>query len=99
MLFTSYRFIGFLALLFLIYYLIPRRFQWLLLLAANALFYACAGWHGLVFISATILVSWLAGLLMGRSFAHQKSFLKSPEGKELPKEERKVWKKKERTVK
>ena len=95
MLFTSYRFIAFLALLFLVYYLIPKRFQWLLLLAADALFYACAGWQGLVFISTTILVSWFAGRLMGQSFEHQRSFLKSPEGKELPREERKAWKKKQ----
>ena len=95
MLVTSYRFIAFLAALFLLYYCIPKRFQWLLLLAADVLFYACAGWKGLVFLSITILVSWLAGMLMGRSLEHQKSFLKSPEGKELPREERKLWRKKQ----
>lgn len=94
MLFTSYRFIAFLAVLFLLYYRIPKRFQWLLLLAADVLFYACAGWKGLVFLCVTVLVSWYAGLRMGRSFDRQKRFLKSPEGKALPREERKVWKKK-----
>ena len=94
MLFTSYPFIAFLAILFLLYYRIPRHFQWLLLLAADLVFYACAGWQGLVFLCVTVLVSWLAGRLMGRSFAEQKSFLKSPEGKALSREDRKAWKKK-----
>ena len=37
MLFTSYSFILFLAILFVLYYLVPRKIQWLLLLAANCL--------------------------------------------------------------
>ena len=28
MLFTSYEFLGFLAVLLLLYYLVPKRFQW-----------------------------------------------------------------------
>ena len=43
MLFTSYGFIAFLVVLFALYYLIPRKWQWLLLLAADIVFYACAG--------------------------------------------------------
>ena len=43
MLFTSYAFLGFLATLFLLYYLVPGRFQWKLLLAASYLFYFAAG--------------------------------------------------------
>ncbi len=79
----------------MLYYLIPKRFHSLILLAADVLFYACAGWQGLVYISVTIVVSWLAGCLMGNSLEKQKSFLKSPEGKELSREDRKAWKKKQ----
>ena len=39
MLFTSYTFLGFLAVLFLLYYLIPGKFQWKLLLVFSCLFY------------------------------------------------------------
>ena len=35
MLFTSYGFLGFLAVLFLLYYIIPRKCQWGLLLGAG----------------------------------------------------------------
>ena len=43
MLFTSYGFLGFLAVLFLLYYIIPRKCQWGLLLGAGYLFYFRAG--------------------------------------------------------
>ena len=92
MLFTSYRFVVFLAVLFALYYLIPRRFQWWLLLCADLVFYVCAGWQGLCFMTATVLVSWAAGRAMKRSFAEQKAFLKSPEGKALDRDARKAWK-------
>ena len=43
MLFTSYEFIAFLGGLFILYYLIPKKFQWILLLAGSVVFYAWAG--------------------------------------------------------
>ena len=75
MLFTSYGFIAFLIILFALYYIIPRRRQWLLLLCADVLFYACAGWQGLVFMAVTVTVSWAATNLMGSSLRRQKAFL------------------------
>lgn len=93
MLFTSYGFIAFLALLFALYYVVPRRFQWLLLLCADAVFYACAGWKGLCFMAATVVVSWLATNLMGADLRRQKEYLASPEGKALPRDERKAFRK------
>ena len=93
MLFTSYGFIAFLAVLFVLYYLIPKRFQWLLLFAADIVFYACAGWKGLCFMAATVVVSWAATNLMGASLAKQKAFLRSDEGKALERAERKAYKK------
>lgn len=93
MLFTSYGFIAFLAVLFALYYVIPKRLQWLLLLAADAVFYACAGWKGLCFMAATVVVSWAATNLMGASFKEQKAFLSSPEGRALERPGRKAYKK------
>ncbi|MDD5017830.1 MAG: MBOAT family protein [Eubacteriales bacterium] len=59
MLFTSWEFLLFLAALFIVYYLIPKRFQWILLLAANVFFYVYAGWRGCIYISVTICSSYL----------------------------------------
>ena len=92
MLFTSYGFIAFLIILFALYYLIPKRFQWILLLIADALFYLCAGWQGLCFMAATVIVAWASTNLMGKSLSEQRSYLSSPSGKELSREERKAYK-------
>lgn len=94
MLFTSASFIIFAAVLLLLYYLIPGKFQWILLLIGSIFFYACAGWKGLVFICITIVVSWLLVNAMGRSFEKQKAFLKSEEGKGLSREDKREYKKK-----
>lgn len=63
--FTSYEFIAFLAAIFLLYYLIPKRFRWMLLLAGSTLFYAWAGLEFLLYIFFTALTTWGAGLWIG----------------------------------
>lgn len=92
MLFTSWEFLLFIAVLFLAYYLIPKRFQWILLLAANAVFYILAGWNGCIYISVTILSSYLISRRIesirgrrGQDFAERRA--------DLSKEERKAYKK------
>lgn len=62
MLFTSFEFIAFIIGLFVLYYLIPKRFQWVFLLVANVVFYACAGWGGMIFIAITIVTSYVLTL-------------------------------------
>ena len=57
MLFTSYNFIAFLIVIFLLYYLVPKKFQWVLLLAGSYFFYACAGIHCLAYNFATTVCS------------------------------------------
>ena len=64
MLFTSWEFLLFLAVLFPVYYLIPKKTQWVLLLAANAFFYAFAGWNGCIYISVTIVSTYLISMHM-----------------------------------
>ena len=76
MLFTSYRFLGFLALLFLAYYLLPRRWQWPLLLGASYVFYWIAGPENLVYILATTITTWFAACRIGKNAARQKIWLK-----------------------
>ncbi|MEA4891900.1 MAG: MBOAT family O-acyltransferase [Peptococcaceae bacterium] len=91
MLFTSYRFIFFLALLFVLYYTLPRRMQWGLLLAASYFFYSFAGWGCLIFIAVTTVSAWLAALKMDNLHRAQSAYLK--EHKEsLTAEEKKAYK-------
>ena len=64
MTYTSFGFLAFLALVVLLYYLVPKRFQWCLLLAASYAFYLFSGIKQVFFIIATTLVSFYAGLIM-----------------------------------
>ncbi len=75
MLFTSYEFIGFIAVLLTVYYLVPRRARPPLLLAASCAFYAFSGWENLLFIACTVLSVWGGGLLLEKNLARQKARL------------------------
>ena len=52
---TSFPFLIFAAVTVLLYYLLPKRAQWVVLLTASILFYAAAGGWYLPFILVTIL--------------------------------------------
>ena len=91
MLFTSWQFLLFLATLFLLYYLIPRRFQWILLLVANAVFYAFAGWSGFIYISVTILSTYFAGRRMSAIHTGSDAYMETHRS-EMSKDERKAYK-------
>ena len=53
--FTSYGFIAFIAILIAVYYIVPKKFQWILLLAASYFFYAFSGLRNFAFIIAATL--------------------------------------------
>lgn len=56
--FTSPLFLGGLVLLFLLYYALPRRAQWPLLLLASLGFYAFAGWQAVLCMLLTLASSY-----------------------------------------
>lgn len=60
MLFTSYEFIGFLAVVFLLYYTIPGKWQWPFLLLASYVFYFMADPVYLIYIVVTTVSTWAA---------------------------------------
>ena len=91
MLFTSYGFIAFIAILFVVYYIVPKKWQWPLLLMASGVFYWIADPRFIIFICVTSLSAWGSGVLMGRINDAQDLYLK--ENKEtLSKEEKKAYK-------
>ena len=55
MLFTSYQFILFVLVALILYYVVPKRIQWIVLLCMNMLFYVYAGLSGIIFIVTTIV--------------------------------------------
>lgn len=52
----------FFAIILAIYYIVPLKFRWGLLLAASVIFYASADWRMLFLIGGSIAVSYFAGL-------------------------------------
>lgn len=66
MAFTSFGFIIFVSAAGLLYYLLPKRFQWTVLLLASYAFYAIANPKGLLYIGGTTIVTFLIARSMQR---------------------------------
>ena len=97
MLFTSYEFILFAAALILVYYLIPARFQWMLLLAGSWIFYAVAGIGYLPYLLVTCITVYFTALQIERVHTRQKVYLKEHKA-ELSREERKTYQAQQKKV-
>ena len=74
--FVSVSFLLFAAGLLLLYYLLPGKVRWMLLLLASYVFYLWAGTEYLVFILFTTLSTYLSTLWMGIRLARQDAFVK-----------------------
>lgn len=53
--------LGFFSLILSVYYILPLRFRWALLLAGSAIFYASADWKMIFLIVGSIGISYVAG--------------------------------------
>lgn len=91
MLFTSYEFMIFVLVTVVLYYLIPKRFQWMLLLAADYVFYAIAGAAFLPFILVTTVSAYLVGMKL-HSLRHGQEAYLSLHKQEMSRDERKQYK-------
>lgn len=65
MLFNSFSFLAFFTAVVVVYYLIPHRFRWLLLLVASLYFYATFKLAYVLLLLGVALVVYLVGLSMG----------------------------------
>lgn len=91
--FTSFSFLACLAVLFLVYYLIPKKTQWILLLVASYGFYAFAGVEYLAFILFTTVTTYLAAHLIGQRLSKQDAYLAENKAT-MSRDERKAYKNK-----
>ncbi|MBQ1923530.1 MAG: MBOAT family protein, partial [Lachnospiraceae bacterium] len=90
MLFTSYSFIGFVSLLGLVYYLVPGKHQWKLLLLGSLVFYAFSGPWNLLYVLATSLTVWGGALAVEKNYADKKARLKELKKADLPADQKKA---------
>ena len=91
MLFTSYEFIAFLAVVFALYYIVPKTWQWPLLLVTSLFFYWCADPMYLIFVAVTAASTYFVSRAMEKVNATQKAYLQAHKA-ELGKEEKKAYK-------
>lgn len=88
---TSFRFLVFAAVTVLLYYLLPKRGQWVVLLTASFLFYAAAGGWYLPFILTTILTTFFLARVMDARAKRDEDYIAAHRA-DMPKEARKAYK-------
>ncbi len=74
--YASFSFLLFSGIVVLLYYIVPKKFQRHLLLAANIFFYVYAGIQYVPFLVATLLATFFAGKAMGKIYEEEKLLLK-----------------------
>ncbi len=72
MLFNSFQFLIFFPIVVIIYFGIPHKYRWILLLAASYYFYMCWKAEYLLLIIASTLIDYFAGLQMGKTAVKEK---------------------------
>jgi D-alanyl-lipoteichoic acid acyltransferase DltB (MBOAT superfamily) len=89
-LFTSFEFLLFAATLLVLYYIVPKKAQWVLLLLASYIFYGFAGLKYLAFIVSTTAVSYFTAFFMGRMEEREKQYIDANRDN-MSKDERKEY--------
>ena len=64
--FTSLPFLVLVGLSVAVYYLLPQRVQWMVLLAASMVFYCVGGGRTVLYVFYTAATVYVAGRLLGR---------------------------------
>lgn len=75
MFFTSYEFLLFAVTLLTLYYIVPKKIQWLLLLLASYIFYGLSGVGNLVFIVTTTLITYICSILIYKQNEKSEKYL------------------------
>lgn len=67
MLFNSFSFLVFFPVVVILYYIIPKRFQWILLLSASYYFYMCWNPKYIILLSLSTLITYISSLIIAQS--------------------------------
>ncbi len=89
--FISAQFVVFVFCTLLVFYLVPKRLQWYVLLVASYYFYLCTGFRNLCFILITTISTYLFARFIAKETDKQKDYLKQNK-ESLTKEEKKRYK-------
>lgn len=94
---TSFSFILFLCFVFIIYFALPKKLQWIVLLVASVIFYLFVGINYFVYVLITTSTVYVASIFLEYYSDKQKKFLKL--NKEILSKEEKSQYKKKNTIK
>ena len=75
---VTYTFIVFLLCTIVLYYIVPKKIQWVILLLASLVFYGYAGIEYLFLVIATAVVVYLFSLRLQKSLDEQEELAKDP---------------------
>ena len=90
--FTSINFLVFFGILLILYYALPKKIQWIVLLVASYTFYVLTGLQYLAFILFTTITTYLVTRYMSGNQQFQTEYLKAHKA-EMSKEDKKAFKK------
>ena len=88
--FASFEFLAFLAILTLVYFLVPKKAQWIVLLLGSVVFYAFAGPVSFFFLFFAIVISFITVQILGKRQTALKKYLEDTK-ETLSKDERKAY--------
>lgn len=74
MLFNSFEFLVFFPIVTILYFLLPHRFRWFLLLAASCVFYMFFLWYYIAILFVTIIIDYFAGIYIEDSSGRRKKW-------------------------
>ncbi len=94
---ASIEFLAFLGALTLIYYLVPKKAQWVILLVGSLVFYAFTGFVAFAFLLAAVIVSFITVQILGKRQESLKKWL-DDNRERLSKDERKAYRAKHKNV-
>ncbi len=67
MTFNSWEFLLFYPVVALLYFVLPKKAKWIMLLIASYFFYMCYQWNLVYLIAATTLISWVSSILIDKN--------------------------------
>lgn len=95
---TTFTFFLFACAVLVVYFLVPKRYQWVVLLTASCIFYLSYGAQYILYVLFTSASIHVAARVMQKIADGQKTFLKGA-GKTLSKEEKSAYKNKNKLIK
>ena len=93
MIFTTLKFLIFFCIVFLVYYIVPKKLRWLVLLVASIYFYLCASVKYVVFVISASLITYFGALIIHKIDTKKDDYLNKNK-ENLSKDERKKYKNK-----